>query len=410
MSEIGLIGSAAPLGLALAAGIATISSPCVLPVLPLLLGAGSGSAGAAPERWRPPAVVAGFILGFVGVTLIFGASAQVAGVPAEALRTGAALVMLAAGLLMLAPAWGQRVFAPTERVASAVQRWLPGGRPGPAGSLLLGATLGLSWAPCAGPVLATILALVAGAAPGQAAPLLSAYALGAGLPMLAIAFAGQWAITRLKPLARHALRVRQVLGALVVLVAAAMLARWDASAVAWLTDKVSGSAPGLPTLPAPAAEPPSVAANGTPAPELADMDAWLNSPPLRLADLRGQVVLLDFWTFGCVNCIRTLPQLRRWHERYGRDGLVVIGVHTPEFAHERPLPALRDAVARHGLAYPIAQDNAYRSWNAYGVRYWPAQILIDREGRIAWRHYGEGGEADTEARIRQLLKGAAPAR
>jgi thiol-disulfide isomerase/thioredoxin len=115
------------------------------------------------------------------------------------------------------------------------------------------------------------------------------------------------------------------------------------------------------------------------------------------------VVLLDFWTFGCVNCIRTLPHLRGWHDRYAAQGLVVIGVHTPEFAHERPLPALRDAVARHGLRYPIAQDNAYRTWNAYAVRYWPAQILIDREGRIAWRHYGEGGEADTEARLRQLL-------
>ncbi len=403
MSELGLIGSAAPLGLALAAGIATLASPCVRPVLPLLLGAGSGTAGAAPERWRPPAVVAGFVLGFVGLTLLFGGSAHVAGIPAEALRSGAALVMLAAGLLMLVPAWGERVFAPTERLASAVQRWLPSGRPGPAGSLLLGAALGLSWAPCAGPVLAAILALVAGAAPGQAAPLLSAYALGAGLPMLAIAFGGQWAMARLKPLARHALRVRQVLGALVVVVAAAMLARWDAPAVAWLSDKVSGNAFSLPALPGLTADRPATAANGTPAPELAGIDAWLNSEPLRLADLRGKVVLLDFWTFGCVNCIRTLPHLRHWHERYGAEGLVVIGVHTPEFAHERPLAALRDAVDRHGLRYPIAQDNAYRSWNAYGVRYWPAQILIDREGRIAWRYYGEGGEADTEARIRQLL-------
>jgi cytochrome c biogenesis protein CcdA/thiol-disulfide isomerase/thioredoxin len=396
-----LIGSAAPLGLALAAGVATIASPCVLPVLPLLLGAGSGGPGAATrERWRPPAVVSGFVLAFVGLTLLFGGTAHVAGIPAETLRTVAALVMLVAGALMLLPTWGERAFAPTKRLASAVQRWLPGGRPGPAGSLLLGATLGLSWAPCAGPVLATILALVAGAQPGQAAPLLTAYALGAGLPMLAIAFGGQWAMNRLKPLARHARRVRQGLGAMVVLVAVAMLARWDAPAVAWLTDKVSVL--GAASLPLPA-HGDAPAANGTPAPELAGIDAWLNSQPLRLDELRGKVVLLDFWTFGCVNCIRTLPHLRSWHDRYADQGLIVIGVHTPEFAHERPLPALRDAVARHGLRYPIAQDNAYRSWNAYGVRYWPAQILIDREGRIAWRHYGEGGEADTEARLRSLL-------
>lgn len=401
MSDVGLIATAAPLVLALAAGVATIASPCVLPVLPLLLGAGSGGPGAAArERWRPPAVVAGFVLGFVGLTLLFGGTAQVAGLSADALRTAAALVMLAAGALMLLPAWGERAFAPAERLASAVQRWLPGGRPGPAGSVLLGATLGLAWAPCAGPVLAAILALVAGAQPGEAAPLLTAYGLGAGLPMLAIAFGGQWAMNRLKPLARHAQRVRQGLGAMVVLVAVAMLARWDAPAVAWLTDKVSVSGTSDSSL---LADTPATAANGAPAPELAGIEAWLNSEPLRLAELRGKVVLLDFWTFGCVNCIRTLPHVRGWHERYGAEGLVVIGVHTPEFAHERPLPALRDAVARHGLRYPIAQDNAYRSWNAYGVRYWPAQILIDREGRIAWRHYGEGGEADTEARIRALL-------
>ena len=401
MSDVGLIATAAPLALALAAGIATIASPCVLPVLPLLLGAGSGGPGAAAtERWRPPAVVAGFVLGFVGLTLLFGGTAQVAGLSADTLRTAAALVMLAAGALMLLPAWGERAFAPAERLASTVQRWLPGGRPGPVGSVLLGATLGLAWAPCAGPVLAAILALVAGAQPGEAAPLLTAYGLGAGLPMLAIAFGGQWAMNRLKPLARHARRVRQGLGVMVVLVAVAMLARWDAPAVAWLTDKVSVSDSSASSL---LAGTPSTLANGTPAPELAGIEAWLNSEPLRLAELRGKVVLLDFWTFGCVNCIRTLPQVRGWHERYATQGLVVIGVHTPEFAHERPLPALRDAVARHGLRYPIAQDNAYRSWNAYGVRYWPAQILIDRDGRIAWRHYGEGGEADTEARIRALL-------
>jgi cytochrome c biogenesis protein CcdA/thiol-disulfide isomerase/thioredoxin len=395
-------GLLAPLGLAWAAGVATIASPCVLPVLPLLLGAGAGPAGTVPERWRPPAIVGGFVLGFLGLTLLFGASATLAGISAEALRTGGALVMALAGLLMLVPAWGERAFAPAGRLADVVQRWLPAGRPGPAGSVMLGAALGLSWAPCAGPVLAAILALVASSQPGEAAPLLSAYALGAGVPMLAIAFGGQWALQRLKPVARHARRIRQGLGVLVLAVAAAMLARWDAPAIAWLTDKVSvlgraGAA--LPLGPGAPASP----ARGEPAPALVGIDAWLNAPPIDLASLRGRVVLLDFWTFGCVNCIRTLPHLRDWHARYADQGLAVIGVHTPEFAHERPLPALRAAVERHGLRYPIAQDNGYRTWQAYGVRYWPAQILIDREGRIAWRHYGEGGEAETEAQIRRLL-------
>src|SRR5262249_45563584 len=129
---------------------------------------------------------------------------------------------------------------------------------------------------------------------------------------------------------------------------------------------------------------------GRPAPELAGTGAWLNGPPLTLQALRGRPVLVDFWTWDCVNCLRSVPVIERLHERYAGRGLVVIGVHTPEFAHERPLDGLQAAVRRLGLRYPVVQDNDYRVWQAFGNRYWPAVWLIDREGRVVYRHEGEG--------------------
>ncbi|NRF70942.1 redoxin domain-containing protein [Aquincola sp. S2] len=398
------------LALAAAAGIATIASPCVLPVLPLLLGAGSsGSAAAAGERWRPLALVGGFVLGFVALALLFGASAQVLGIPAERVRQAGALLLLLAGVAMAWPALGERLFAPAARWAEALQQRLPARPDGLLGTALLGLALGVVWAPCAGPVLAAILGLLAGAERSEAAPLLTAYALGAGLPMLAIVGGARWALERLRPVARHAVRIRRGLGALVIATAAAMLAQVDTQAAAWLAQQASSVAAGLrspfvpPSVEIEARDAPQF---GAPAPELAGLDAWLNTPggaPLTIDSLRGRVVLLDFWTFGCINCVRTLPHLRQWHQRYAERGLVVLGVHTPEFAHERPLAALEAAVRRHALRYPIAQDNGFKTWKAYGVQAWPTQVLIDRQGRIALRHIGEGDEAAIERRIEQLL-------
>jgi thiol-disulfide isomerase/thioredoxin len=144
---------------------------------------------------------------------------------------------------------------------------------------------------------------------------------------------------------------------------------------------------------------------GRPAPELPRTGAWLNSPPLTLAGLRGQVVLIDFWTWDCVNCVRNAPVIERLHQRFAGRGLVVVGVHTPEFAHERPLEGVRAAVRRLGLHYAVVQDNDYGIWRAFGNRYWPAAWLIDRQGRIAYRHEGEGGEASLAAAIEGALAG-----
>ncbi|AKJ31849.1 hypothetical protein AAW51_5158 [Caldimonas brevitalea] len=386
------------LGLAAGAGVATVASPCVLPMLPMLLG---GSIGQA-DRLRPLLIVAGFVLSFATLALVFGASAQALGVSAASVRQAAAVVMLLAGLLMLWPALGDRLsvsLQPLGQWGHRVAGIATGRR---LGAFLLGAALGALWAPCAGPVLASILALIAQARPGEAAPLLAAFAVGAAAPMLAIGYGGQAASLRMRAMARHTGRLRRAFGLAVVAVAVAMLAKVDTQVVAALSRWVSA---GAAAAVQPEADGPVPV--GAPAPDFAGITHWLNSPPLTMSQLRGRVVLVDFWTYGCVNCVRTLPHVRRWHERYAADGLVVVGVHTPEFGHERPLQNVQAAVQRHGLRYPVAQDNGYATWSAYRNVYWPALYLVDRDGRIVFRHFGEGDEAQVEQRLRQAL-GLAP--
>ncbi|MEP6790284.1 MAG: thioredoxin family protein [Ramlibacter sp.] len=145
-----------------------------------------------------------------------------------------------------------------------------------------------------------------------------------------------------------------------------------------------------------------------PAPELAGIDGWLNSQPLTLAGLRGKVVLVDFWTYSCINCLRTLPYVNRWAERYRDQGLVVIGVHTPEFPFERSASSLQAAMKRFGVRHPVAQDNRYATWKAWDNQYWPAAYLVDARGHVRYKHFGEGEYDRTEAAIAALLGQAAP--
>ena len=140
-----------------------------------------------------------------------------------------------------------------------------------------------------------------------------------------------------------------------------------------------------------------------PAAEFTGIDQWLNSPALTMAGLRGKVVLVDFWTYSCINCLRTLPYVNRWAEKYGSRGLVVVGVHTPEFPFERSTPNVQTAMKRFGVKHPVAQDNRYATWKAYSNQYWPAEYLVDKRGHIVRKHFGEGGYAEMEEAIRVLL-------
>ncbi|MBQ5948854.1 thioredoxin family protein [Massilia sp. ST3] len=145
------------------------------------------------------------------------------------------------------------------------------------------------------------------------------------------------------------------------------------------------------------------AASASPAPEFTGINNWLNSPPLSMQQLRGKVVLVDFWTYTCINCIRTLPYVKSWHEKYKDKGLVVVGVHTPEYPFERSSSNVQAAIKRFGIPYAVAQDNRYATWQAYANQYWPAVYLVNKQGQVVYSHFGEGDYAETEARIRALL-------
>ena len=151
--------------------------------------------------------------------------------------------------------------------------------------------------------------------------------------------------------------------------------------------------------------PPTHASPSPLAPDFAGIDHWINSPALKMSDLRGKVVLVEFWTYSCINCARVAPHVKQWHERYRDQGLVVVGVHTPEYGYEKQLGNVQEAVRQFGITCPVAMDNGYATWNAYGNRFWPALYLIDQEGRIVYQHLGEGEYAQTEAKIRSLLMG-----
>ena len=156
----------------------------------------------------------------------------------------------------------------------------------------------------------------------------------------------------------------------------------------------------------PTIRPPDPESAPPPAAELAGIAAWINSDPLTLQQLRGKVVLIDFWTYTCINCIRTFPYLKLWHSRYADDGLVILGIHTPEFEFEKDFANVRQATVDNGIVWPVAQDNDFATWDAYNNRYWPAKYLIDREGVVRYIHFGEGHYAETEGQIRELLTAA----
>jgi cytochrome c biogenesis protein CcdA/thiol-disulfide isomerase/thioredoxin len=395
------------LGIGFLAGFVTAISPCVLPVLPILL------AGGASGR-KPLRIIAGLVVSFVVFTLFATWLLDKLGLPDDLLRNIAiGLLFLVAATLLFPP-----LAALLERPFAGLTRFRAGG-----GGFLLGASLGLVFVPCAGPVLATIATVAAtNHVGGRAIALTIAYAAGAAVPMLLIAYGGQGLGRRLRA---DAPRVRFVSGIVIGLVALGIAFNQDSrfqTALPGYTEalqkhvedtstarrqlaRITGTRQRTPAVAAAAAPP------GKPlklpiygmAPPLNPSGDWFNTKPLTLADLHGKVVLIDFWTYSCINCLRTLPHLESWYRAYHRDGLVIIGVHTPEFAFEHVASNVAAAVKRLGIRYPVVQDNKYGTWTNYSNQYWPADYLIDRRGRIRDYHFGEGGYGEAENAIRTLL-------
>jgi cytochrome c biogenesis protein CcdA/thiol-disulfide isomerase/thioredoxin len=402
---------------AFVAGLVTAVSPCVLPILPIVLAAGAGS-----DRRRPYLVIAGLIVSFAFFTL---ASVQIISalhLPSATLRDAAIAVVALFGLTLLVPALTNRFERLTAGLPSIGDRIARSGGLGAAGGIVTGIGLGLVWTPCAGPILGAITSLAV-TAPGSGATLalVVAYAIGAGLPLLAIALGGRAAVARwrLQSASRWGGRV---MGALVLAMAGLMALGVDTTLSNSLTSALPNWTGTLQTLertgPVQSAlhqlgvgtgslDGNGDGASGLPegplAPEFATDQTWLNTPPLTMAGLRGKVVLVDFWTYSCINCIRTLPYVEGWYEKYRSDGFVVVGVHTPEFAFEHDTANVQAAIARFDVTYPVVQDNDYAIWTAYNNEYWPADYLIDATGHIRSEHFGEGDYARTEAEIASLL-------
>jgi cytochrome c biogenesis protein CcdA/thiol-disulfide isomerase/thioredoxin len=406
---------------AILAGAGTALTPCVLPVLPALL-----SASATGGRRRPLGVIAGLVLTHTITIVALASVIDGVGLADGFTRTAAIVVLAGFGLALLWPRLGllvERAFAPLQRLG-----------PRSAGSgfwsgALVGGALGFLYAPCAGPILAAVISV--SATQGTSADLVVlalAYGAGSAVVLLLLAFGGRRVVDRVRR-AGHGPTVQHALGVLLIGTAVAMAAELDVRFQTVLANELpsvvsnptgalerSGSVEGrLADLRGPSRFDSSRAEGAAPqadlpvlgeAPDFTGNDHWLNTPgerPLSLAQLRGHVVLIDFWTYTCINCLRTLPQVRAWDARYRDDGLTIVGVHTPEFTFERDLDNVERAVRRNGLHYAIAQDNSYATWDAWGNQYWPAKYLVDAEGRVRYTHFGEGAYEQTETAIRALL-------
>jgi cytochrome c biogenesis protein CcdA/thiol-disulfide isomerase/thioredoxin len=390
------------IGVAFVAGVVTAISPCVLPVLPIVL-----AGGATGGRRRPYAVVAGLVASFTAFTLAATALLSALGLPDDLLRNIAIAFVLLAGLSLLVPPLGRLV----ERPFQALGRRRPGDV---GGGFLFGASAGLLFTPCAGPVIAAVAALAATSRFSLESVLVTlAYGLGAGVVLLLFALAGHSGLNVAR-LRRHAPQLRQGLGAVIAAAAVLMVFGLDLKLATYVpgytrslqrVERSSATQGELDRLLAGGGHvfPESRLRDFGQAPDFQAIERWLNSEPLTLTGLRGKVVLIDFWTYSCINCLRTLPYVKRWSETYGRAGLVVVGVHTPEFAFERVPENVERAVHSLGVRYPVALDNGYGTWNAWGNRYWPAKYLIDRQGHVRFAHFGEGEYERTETVIRTLL-------
>lgn len=409
------------------AGVVTIFAPCIWPILPIVL-----SAGASGGERKPLGIVTGLGLSFMLITLMLASVVKVIPFDPDSLRFFAVGIISFLGLTLIVPALRARLEGLVSRLAGLGGRFTNNKGTGFGSGFITGFALGIVWSPCAGPILATIATLAATQAVSFDVVLITfAFVVGVALPLFVLAVLGQKVFAKTRFFSRYTKRIQQVFGVIMILAALAIFTGYDKrlqttlldafpsyenfinqfeknDAVKKRLDELKGvknegafretagvlaMSGGLPRL--------------GEAPEFVGITQWLNTDtPLTLEGLRGKVVLVDFWTYSCINCIRTLPYLVSWYEKYQEQGLVIVGVHTPEFEFEKKTSNVLEAMKRYKIEYPVAEDNDYATWQAYNNRYWPAHYLIDAEGNVRQVHFGEGKYAETEMAIQALLKEA----
>jgi cytochrome c biogenesis protein CcdA/thiol-disulfide isomerase/thioredoxin len=390
--------------LAYLGGVLTILSPCILPVLPFVF-----TRASEPFARSGLPLLAGMALAFAAVASLGAVAGGWAVTLNEYARWAAMAVLALAGAMLLMPSLSAWVARPAVALGARLSSSAAGRSGTPRGALLLGVATGLLWAPCAGPVLGLILsaAIIDGPTPRTFFLLLS-YALGAATSLALALLLGGRLLAPIKRSLRAGEWLRRGLGAAVLAGVAAIALGLDTGALARLSQ--AGGSIALEQKLLPARLQKMQAALSLPVegsmPPLAGAVAWLNSPPLTREQLRGKVVLVDIWTYGCYNCRNALPYVREWHRKYKDQGLVVVGVHSPEFAYEKNIDNVKRAVDELQVSFPVAIDNNHAIWRAFNNRYWPAHYFIDAQGRIRFHHFGEGEYEKSEQVIRQLLQEA----
>lgn len=402
--------------LAYLGGVLTLLSPCILPVLPFVFARAD-----RPFLRSTLPLLLGMALTFTVVASLAAVGSQWVAQANQVGRWVALVLMAVFAIALLWPTLADHLLAPFQRIGARLSARADAadaaGRGGAWTSLLIGIATGLLWAPCAGPILGLVLtgAALNGASVGTSS-LLLAYALGAVTALALAVWVGGRVFRALQARLGLGNVVRRVLGVAALLAVVAIGLGWDTglltrlSAVSTarieqgLLDAVPGTQPAAPPMMMMAAGQAGapLPVEGT-LPTLDGATGWLNSPPLSREQLHGKVVLIDFWTYSCINCLRAMPFVDEWAQRYRDHGLVVIGVHTPEFAFERDPRNVMKAVQQLQVEYPVALDNQYAIWRAFNNRYWPAHYFVDAQGNIRGHQFGEGNYADSEQVIRRLL-------
>lgn len=385
--------------LAYLGGLLTIFSPCVLPVLPFVF-------ARSDQSFRRSGLP--ILLGMATTFAVLASLATLGGAWLVEVnqygRYAAMLLLLLLGMALIFPSWSERMMRPFVALGGQLQQRADQ-HSSIKGSLLLGVAVGFLWAPCAGPILGLVLAGAAlNGANVYSAALLLVFAAGAATSLGVALLASGRVISWLKRNLGVEEWLRRGLGILVVAGIVVIALGWDTRFLAQFS--LANTAATEQQLIDRLAQRPDPTTGVNTAPALNGATQWLNSPPLTTEMLRGKVVLVDFWTYSCINCLRTLPYLKAWDEKYRAQGLLIVGVHAPEFAFEKDLNNVATAVRDLGIYYPVAIDNQYAIWNAYRNEYWPAHYLIDAQGRIRHQHFGEGAYQETEQMIQTLLKEA----
>ncbi len=400
-------------------GIVTILSPCILPVLPIIL---SGTVGG---KSKPVGIVTGFIFSFTLFTFALSALVQTLSISVETLRIVAIVIIISFGITLMIP----KLQLALENLLSKVTHTKgSNNRNGFFGGLMTGLSLGLVWTPCVGPIMASVITLaVSQQVDGGAIIIVAAYSLGTAIPMFAIMAGGRKLLNHFPKITGKTKEIQRFFG--VIMIAAGVMIGFglDRSFQSLILEAFPNYGVGLTSFEQgelvqkalnerdsskdmkdgfdwSLSPKTAQVANYGRAPELIAKGPWLNTEKeYSMNDLEGKVVLIDFWTYSCINCVRTIPHLRELNEKYEKYGLKIISIHSPEFPFERNVDNVREAIRDLNIAWPVVLDNDFSQWNAYNNRYWPAQFFIDGNGEIRYFHFGEGAYDDAEQVIRTLL-------